>query len=231
MDKIYRKSPLPDAVLHEHGAKVSVSLVDDLADFTTFDSTIDRGFIQTLQGAVDDVREVKKDEVMVDELNQLTNEVNRKMAACNKGYKTVAYFVRHIFDGDAGIQYEFGLDDIKGARNNQPKMIFFMDTLAKTAAKYKDQLVKGGMNADTIDALPKLAEELHEANQKQEQFKDERAELTQERIKRANALYEPLARVSDIAKIIYADDPAKLNKYVMPTPDSSTNSEDDLITS
>jgi hypothetical protein len=231
MDKTYRKSPLPDAVLYEHGSKVSVSLEDDLADFTAFDSTINRDFIHTLQGALDGVREVKKDEVMLDQQTQLTNEVYRKMAACNEGYKTVAYFVRHTFDGDEGIQNEFGLDDIKGARNNQPKMVFFMDTLAKTAVKYKDQLVKGGMNADTIDALPKLAEELHEANQKQEQFKDDRAELTQERIKRANALYDPLARISDIARIIYADDPAKLNKYLMPTPDSSTNSEDDLITS
>jgi len=32
-------------------------------------------------------------------------------------------------------------------------------------------------------------------------------------------------------RIIYADDPAKLNKYLMPTPDSSTNSEEDLVTS
>ncbi len=231
MDKNYRKSPLSDAVLHEHGSKVVVSLDEDIDDFTAFDSTIDRGFISTTQGALDEVRNVKKDEVMVDELSQHTNEVNRKMAACNKGYKTVAYFARYVFDGDAGIHKEFGLDDIKGARNNQPKMIFFMDSLAKTAAKYKDQLVEGGMNPDTIDALPKLAEELHEANQRQEQFKDERAELTQERIKRANILYDPLKRISDIAKIIYADDPAKLNKYLMPTPDSSTNSEEDLITS
>ena len=231
MDKIYRKSPLPDAVLYEYGSKVAMSLEDDLADFSAFDSTINRGFIHTLQDALGGVREVKKDEVMVDEQTQLTDEVYQKMAACNEGYKTVAYFVRHTFDGDTGIQNEFGLNDIKGARNNQPKMVFFMDSLAKTAAKYKDQLVKGGMNPDTIDALPRLAEELHEANQRQEQFKDERAELTQERIKRVNTLHAPLARISDIAKIIYADDPAKLSKYLMPTPDSATNSEDDLITS
>ena len=231
MNKIYRKSPLPDAVLYEHGSKVAMSLEDDIGDFSAFDSTIDRGYISKIEGALDGVREVKKDEVMVDEQTQLTDEVNRKMAACNKEYKTVAYFVRHIFDGDEGIKNEFGLDDVKGARNNQPKMIFFMDTLAKTAAKYKDQLVKGGMNPNVIDALPKLAEELHEANQRQEQFKDERAELTQERIKRVNALYAPLARIGDIAKIIYADNQAKLNTYLMPTPDSSTNSEDDLITS
>ncbi len=231
MNKIYRKSPLPDAVLYEHGSKVVVSLEDDIKDFSAFDSTIDGGYINTLQGALDGVKDVKKDEVVVDEQNQLTEGVNRKMAECNQGYKTVAYFVRYTFDGDKGIQNEFGLNDIKGARNNQPKMIFFMDSLAKTAAKYKDQLVEGGMNPDTIDALPKLAKELYEANQRQEQFKDEREEITQERIHRVNALHEPLARISDIAKIIYADDPAKLNKYLMPTPDSSTNSEEDLVTS
>lgn len=231
MKQIHRKSPLPDARLYEHGSKVALSLEDDLADFSAFDSTIDRGFIDTLQGDLEGVREIKKDDVMVDELTQLTDEVYRKMAACNKGYKTVAYFVRYTFDGDKSIQNEFGLNDIKEARNNQPKMLFFMDSLAKTAAKYKDELVKGGMNPDTIDALPQLGEELHEANQIQEKFKDEREELTQERVQRVNALYDPLARISDIAKIIYADDPAKLNKYLMPTPDSSTNSEDDLITS
>ncbi|MGM0531817.1 MAG: hypothetical protein ACQER7_10735 [Bacteroidota bacterium] len=231
MKEIHRKSSLPDARLYEHGTKVTRSLEEDIEDFSTFDSTIDEKFINSLQGTLDGVRDIKKDDVMVDEQAQHTDEVNRKMAACNKGYKTVAYFVRYVFDDDESIQNEFGLNDIKGARNNQSQMIFFMTSLAKTAAKYKDQLIKGGMNPDTIDALPRLAQELDEANQKQEQFKDERGKLTQERIQRVNALYDPLARISDIARIIYADDPAQLNKYQMPTPDSSTNSEEDLITS
>ena len=102
MDKIHRKSPLPDAVLYEHGSKVAMSLEDDIDDFSAFDSTIDRGFISKVKGALDNVREVKKDEVMVDEQTQLTDDVNRKMAACNKEYKTIAYFVRYIFGGDGG---------------------------------------------------------------------------------------------------------------------------------
>jgi len=56
MDKIHRKSPLPDAVLYEHGSKVAMSLEDDIDDFSAFDSTIDRGFISKVKGALDNVR-------------------------------------------------------------------------------------------------------------------------------------------------------------------------------
>jgi hypothetical protein len=71
MDKVYRKSPLPDAVLYEHGSKVVASLEDDIEDFSAFDSTIERKFINSLQGDFDEVRNVKKDEVMIDEQNNL----------------------------------------------------------------------------------------------------------------------------------------------------------------
>ena len=106
-----------------------------------------------------------------------------------------------------------------------------MRSLATTVAKYKDQLIEVGINPEIIDSLPFLHQELTEANNEQENYKKERLSLSHERVKRLNKLYDMLLYVSDMAKIIYADNPTQLNKYKMPTPRTSTDSEDDLLTS
>ncbi len=82
-----------------------------------------------------------------------------------------------------------------------------------------------------IDSLPTLQQKLFEANNNQEMFKKERGKVTRERVEKINILYDHLKTISDIARIIYADNPAQLEKYLFPTPKSSTNSSDDLLTS
>jgi len=226
-----RDFTISDGRLMEYGTSVASFLPDDLADFSAFDSTFNHSFIDNLRESMEDVRAVKSDDVVVDEQSEHTDKVREKMEQCNEAYTTVAFFVRKAFDDNRSVQNQFGMNDISEARNNQLKMIQFMQSLAKTAARYKDQLVEGGINPEVIDTLPQLSEELEDANNRQEMFKKERPGITQERVKRLNKVYHMLSYVSDIAKIIYADNPAQLNKYKMPTPRTSTDSEDDLITS
>jgi len=226
-----RDFTISDGRLMEHGTSVASFLPEDLADFSAFDSTFAQTSVDNLNQSIEDVREVKSDDVVVDEQTQYTDAVLAKMEQSNEAYTTVAFFVRKVFDGDASVQNQFGMNDIGEARGNQLKMIQFMGSLAKTAARYKDQLVEGGINPEVIDTLPQLSRELEDANNRQEMFKKERGSITQQRVERLNKLYHMLRYVSNIARIIYADNPAQLNKYIMPTPRTSTDSQDDLITS
>lgn len=226
-----RKFTITDGRLIEHGTTVASFLPEDLEDFSAFDSTFGHPFVDKLKAGIEAFNQMKQDDVVIDEQSQFTDEVNEKMAKCNEAYKTVAFFVRKAFDGNDSIQNQFGMNDIREARDNQPKMIQFMGSLAKTAARYKDQLVESGINPKVIDTLPQLYEELSEANNRQEMFKKERSAITQERVEGLNDLYDMLLYVSNMARIIYADDPAQLNKYTLPRPRTSTDSADDLITS
>ena len=228
MSQNYRKFTITDAKLLEHGSVVVKSLEDDLEDFSSFDSTINRRFIDKLQEAIDAGYQIYSDRVIKYQLAQLTDEVNLKMDACKNAYETVTYFVKKVFKDNPSVQDQFGLNDSRPG-NNHLEMIIFMGSLAKTAAIYKDPLVKGGINPDIIDTLPKMQEELYEAKNRQEMFKKERGKITYERVKRMNALYDMLKGISDIARLIYADNPAKLNKYLMPTRRPSARRKDDHI--
>ena len=226
-----RKFNTTDGRLIEHGNSVVSFLPEDLKDFKAFDSTFGQPFVDQLKAGIDAVNQIKSDDVAVDEQTQLTDQVRESMEKCNKAFKTIAFFARKAFNGNESIQNQLGFNDIAEARSSQLKMIDFMGSLAKTATKYKDQLIEAGMNPRVIDSLPELHQELTEANNEQEMYKKERPSLTYERVERLNKVYDMLLYVSDIAKIIYADNPARLNRYKMPTPRTSTDSEDDLITS
>ncbi len=226
-----RKFNISDGRLIEYGNSVVSFLPEDIEDFKSFDSTFGSPFVNQLKTGIDAVNQIKSDDVAIDEQTQLTDHVRESMEKCNEAFKTVAFFARRAFDGNESIKNQLGFNDIAEARGNQRKMIEFMGSLAKTAAKYKDQLIEAGINPQVIDSLPELHRELTEANNEQEMYKKERPSLTYERVDRLNKVYDMLLYVSDMAKIIYADNPAKLNKYKMPTPRTSTDSEDDLITS
>jgi len=226
-----RKFNITDGKLLEHGNSVASFLPEDLDDFKAFDSTFGQHFIDQLKAGIEDVNQTKSDDVAIDEQTELTDQVRESMEKCNESFKTIAFFARKAFDGNDSIQNQLGFNDIQEARSNQLKMIEFMGSLAKTAAKYKDQLTEAGINPEVIDSLPEFHKELTNANNEQEMYKKERPSLTQERVDRLNKVYDMLLYVSNIARIIYADNPAQLNKYKMPTPRTSTDSEDDLITS
>ena len=216
MSQNYRKYTIIDARLLEHGSLVEASLAEDLNDFFSFDSTINKGFIGRLHDAIEACYQIKPDHVVKYELAQLTGKVNRKMEACNNAYDTISYFVKKVFKDNLSVQSQFGLNGPGKPGNNHSRMIIFMGSLAKTAAIYRDRLVEGGINPEVINALPKLQEELYEAKNNQEMFKKERGKITYERVKRMNALYDMLKAISDISRIIYADNPARLKKYLIP---------------
>jgi hypothetical protein len=230
MNEIIRKYTFEDSLLLETASRIASSLPEDIRDFQNFDSTMGQHSIDNILASLDDVFTIKTDQVVIDEMAELTGKVNQKMAECNTAYRTVAHFVRKVFKDQKAVQNQFGLNDIDEARNNHPKMIVFMKSLADVAAKYKDKLIEGGINPSVIDSLSILQNELYEANNEQELFKKERGKITQERITRLNQLYNQLRPINDIARIIYADNPAQLAKYTLPTPKSSTNSQDDLLT-
>ncbi len=229
MSENNRKFTIPDPTLLEHASRVKTTLSDDLDDFHAFDRTIDKETVKDLDSAIEKVNNIKTDDVVIDEMTELTDMVNLAMGNCNSAFKTVAFFARKVFKDNKAVQNQLGLNDIAKARNKHAQMIVFMNSLAKVAAKYKDELVKGGMNGSVVDSLPGLHQELLNANNNQEVFKKERGIITQERVNSLNKLYDLLLPISDIARIIYADNPAQLAKYTMPSPPSSTQSEDDLV--
>jgi hypothetical protein len=222
MSENNRKFPFSDAELLEHAPTVVSFLPDDINDFSTFDSTFGQSTIDNLQGAITAAEGTKTDDVIIDEQAAFTKTVDQKMDACKSAYKTVSYFVQKVYKNNKAIRNQFGLNDYKKVRNNHAKMIVFMRSLAETTNKYLAELIAGGMNENVATSLPTLKQELFDANNNQEMFKKQRGKFTQERVEKMNLLYDELLPISNAARIIYANNPAQLAKYVLPS--SSTES-------
>jgi hypothetical protein len=222
---------VPEAMLLEHAEVVAEMFATDAADFTAFDSTLTVEYGTTIKNAVSAVTALKSDQVIIDQMAELTQGVLNAMGTCNTDYKTIAYFVRKAFKNNKAMQNQFGFNDIEKVRKSQPKMVLFMEEHAGTAMEHKTELVAQGCKEELIDKLLLDALNLKTANINQEKFKKERGVITQERVKLLNEVYKLLKPISEVAQIIYSDDAARLAKYNLPRPKSSQNTPDDLIES
>jgi len=185
----------------------------------------------TINEAVNVVTNMKTDMVVIDEMAERTLNVNNALAACNRGFRTVKFFVLKAFPDNKAIQNQFGLNDIRKIRNDQTGMVVFMGDLIQITTKHREALIAEGCSEALLDELQSLQKNLQDTKTAQEMFKKERGLKTQDRIEKLNELYNLLKPISEVAQIIYADDEARLARYLMPLPKSSSNSEDDLIVS
>ena len=218
MGKNDRAYNISDAVLLEHSETVVATLPSDMPEFTAFDPTITAEYIPELQGAIADAKEFPTDDVLIDEMAEHTLRVEQIFNECYEDYKTIAYFARKAFADNPAIRNQFGINDIEKARKSQPKMVVFMESLAKTAAKYGEQLTEAGCKEELITSLPEKAAILDAANIEQEKFKNDRAINTQDRVRAFNQVYRLLQPLHNAAEFIYRDDPVRYSIYTMPQP-------------
>ncbi len=218
MSKNDREFNISDAELLEHSETIVATLPSDMPTFTAFDSTITAEYIPQLEEAIAIAKDFPTDDVLIDEMAEQTLRVEQIFNVCYEDYKTIAYFVRKAFADNPAIRNQFGLNDIEKARKSQPKMVVFMESLAKTAAKYAEQLGEAGCKAELITGLPEKAAALNEVNIEQEKFKNDRAINTQDRVRALNVLYRMLQPLHNAAALIYRNDPVRYSIYTMPQP-------------
>ncbi|TRX65911.1 hypothetical protein [Carboxylicivirga sp. M1479] len=231
MSKNDRLFNVPDATLQQHGTSVATVLPNDLEKFKFFDSTFLDSYPDTIKAAIEEVKAIKTDMVIIDEMTEKTQAVYDSAAACNRAYRTITFFVLKAFSDNKAVQNQFGANDIGKLRKDNTRLVVFMGDLIKVVNKYRVELITAGCSEVVIDSLQQLHTKLSEAKTAQELFKKERGLITQDRVKKLNDLYELLVPISEMAQIIFADDEARMARYLLPRPKSSTNSADDLIVS
>jgi len=226
-----RKYNLRDAVLLQHAGVVRAMLPDDLADFATFDASFDTDRLAALQAKLDAAGTAATGDVIGDQLMQLTDAVTAAMEDCNRTYQQVAYFVRKAFPDNRGVRAEFGANAVRSARNNQSRLIRFMQILAGTVAKYRAQLEAAGAPGVLLDSVALRHAALDAADSAQEQFKRTRGIETFARVSAFNALYTELVEVARASRLVYGENEPRWRKYQLPRPVSSIDSPQDLLTS
>ncbi|WP_289056264.1 hypothetical protein, partial [Carboxylicivirga marina] len=89
MSKNDRSFNFPDATLQQHGTNVAEVLNTDIVEFKHFDSTFLDSYPEDIKAAIEEVRAIKTDMVVIDEMTEKTQAVYDAAAGCNSAYRTI----------------------------------------------------------------------------------------------------------------------------------------------
>ena len=158
----------------------------------------------------------------------LTDQVLADMQAARSAYKRAKYFIEKAFgDRPSDLRY-FGLDDYEDARDDQRKMSVFLGILHAACINptYNTALTTAGMTPADIAAIETAKNNFASDNQTQDAFIMATQDATRTRDKQYNSTFDYWQKVNKASKVIFEDDPIKLNEYKLPEgpqPDPDIN--------
>jgi hypothetical protein len=226
--EVVRSYSFSDSDLIQSSRVIQGLFVEDKASFINFDTNFSDPFGENWLIKIDALGEVKEDSIQVGELTEATKKVAELMEECKTHYQVVRYFVERAFPGKKEIWSQFGFSDYNEARKSENKMVKFLGIMYKTVITYKDELNAVGFSRANFDKIKTLQTDLTNADEEQELLKKKRPVLTQERISKLNECFDLMHRVSKAAKIIFVNNYAKYNQYLMPNETSEKKAEPEI---
>ncbi|MHB8904612.1 MAG: hypothetical protein ACYC6D_00625 [Melioribacteraceae bacterium] len=190
--------------------------VEDKIAFTNFDSEFADPFAENWLQKIEAGNTVAQDSLYVSGQTELTKNVELKMTESRDFFQMMKYFIEKAFPNRKEIWTQFGVNDYDKARTSETKMIQFLGVLHKTAVEFKTELIAAGFSQEKIDKIAALLTELINADYEQEMSKKKRPAITQERIEKLNECYSIMQKVSKAGKIIFANNRAKYDQYLLP---------------
>jgi len=190
--------------------------IEDKADFIQFDASFADPYADSWGAAITLAETISQDAELIDQMAQLTAIVNAKMKEAQDYYHKAKYYMEKAFPNNAPIQNEFGRNDYDKARNSTPKLVTFMQALSTAITKYETQLLAAGCTQEFMDEAENVLDDLRSAENNQEVFKKTRPVETQARLQSMNSCWNYSKDVCRAGKIIYSNNAAKYNQYILP---------------
>jgi len=197
----------------------------DQADFFAFHAKFTTLFGDNLLTEIQTAQNAPQDDQMIDILAQKTQDVNDAMTDIRETFYKMRYFLELAFKDKPHLLNEFGFNDYARVRNSQSEMQDFMAVLVAASNKYSANLIAAGYDQIAIDKLQSIYDNLVQANNDQEYYKGERKALNQQRVILINAAWEIVQDICRAGKIIYAEDYAKYQQYVLYEGSSGSNGQ------
>lgn len=221
METITRIYKTSDPFMQEFTKTMREHFVEDQAAFATFDPDFANPYEEVWLTAINTSGAQPTDEIVIDQLTQLTADVEAAMTNARNKFQDSKYFIEKAFPNNVPVWNEFGYDNYNGIRLDQRGMIEFMKLLHTTATKYAAELTTAGYNAAAIAEIETLMVALDTANTTQEKFKGDRGVITQTRISAHNALWDITTRTSKAGKVVFRNDAARYNLCLLPASDEN----------
>jgi hypothetical protein len=186
----------------------------DIAAFSALDSGFTPAYLSGFEGLINAAQGLASDDLVIDQVAEKSEAVERVWAAACSKYGELRYFVLQAFPASKGVQNQFGLGNYSSyARRSAARMLRLMQDLHKVATSYKTELLAVGYSQAKIDDIDTIAQQLEDAISAQSLAKKERPKTTADRVSALNACYERMMQVNAAAQIVYMQDAAKRSQY------------------
>jgi hypothetical protein len=141
-------------------------------------------------------------------------------------FQTVILYTQIAFPDDKAVLRLFGQPQYDAARTSQLKLPVLLRTTYTQVSKpeYKTALMAKGLMEAEINLLDSLAESIVNQDVVQQNAKKARSLAASQRITTMNAVWEKMATVCQCAKLVFQNDAAKYNLFLLteaetPAPD------------
>lgn len=219
--KSLRVYSITDPEMYEASKTKRGFFLEDKPDFVAFDADLADPFAADWLTEISEAEAMPQDEVLDDQLTQLTAAVEKEMKSCRDKFQDSKYFIEKAFPDNIPVWNEFGYDNYDDTRRVQTKFVQFMKNFHNTAEKYKVKLIAKGYLQPKIDEIEAKRALLDAANQAQESFIGNLPVQTQERHNKNNDVWNIMVRVCTAGKRIYKDNYGKYQRYLLPPGEES----------
>lgn len=170
------------------------------------------------------------DYVAVAEQASETIELENLMDQGRNLLQTVILYAKIAFPGNTTVLQLFGQSQYDGARDSHLKLPVLLRSTFTEASKpeYKKALIAKGLTGAEINSLNSLAESITLQTAVQQNAMKDRLLATNQRINLMNDVWEKMSLVCQCAKLVFQDDAAKYNLFVL--TDGETTLTNDIST-
>lgn len=214
--KILRVYSITDPEMYEASKTKRGFFLEDKADFIIFDGDFADPFGADWLTAISAAEGIPQDEVLDDQLTQLTAAVEAEMKICRDKFQDSKYFIEKAFPDNIPVWNEFGYNNYDSVRRVQTKLLLFMKNFHAVAEKHKVILIAAGYAQAKIDEIETVRAGLDAANLEQELFIGNLPVITQSRHSKNNSVWEIMVRVCTAGKRIFKDNFGKYQRYLLP---------------
>lgn len=187
----------------------------DLTQFTTYDpwfnSAVNTELVSDIQIGLRDFSQSS----LVTKIKRVTDLLDLKLAAARHCYQKLNYYVDNAFNDVVLTHETFGYKDFEVARTSVKKMIPLLNQALAAIAEddHQSRLLAAHMPDGLPLELANIVAELAAAYGVLKILKKQHWLVSHERIELFNSLWDTLSKICDDAKIIFANDPARLTIY------------------
>ena len=203
--------------VNEQGQNFLDLFIENKADFLTKYPEFAIPFETDMQDQIDLCRSIDTDQVCVSKQHLATVEVKDTVDHGGVIFQDFLPYVTHGFPNNPAILQLFGKPFYEKARNSSTKMQKLLMQAYEMASDtdYKAKLIAKGATEPIILEFKTTSDLIETKLKKQRKLKGARGMSTQNRILEYNILWAMMVRLSEVAKVIYKDNPVMWNNFLL----------------